>query len=170
MCYGTDREGWCGPYFMSVLPNPQVLDQLWQLAQTLGQTLGLEIVDIAYKTHTRPATLRVDIRHPDHPTGLEDCAQLSRLLDTELETKDWFTGPFILEVSSPGIDRKLTTEREFTVFRGFEVRVTGYGPIQGQKVWEGQLLKRDATTLQITQQGRVVTLALNQIATVQLVG
>jgi ribosome maturation factor RimP len=152
-------------------PAPNLLvEKVTELAQSLGADSGLEVVTVSYKTHSQPPTLRVDIRHPQRPTGIEDCAHLSRLLEAELDLADWAPNAYLLEVSSPGIDRKLTTEREFLVFRGFPVRVTGYGPIEGQKVWEGKLLKRDETTLHLNIQGRVITLPLDQIASVQLTG
>jgi len=145
--------GCAAPIFMSVLPTNQLITLVTEAAQPLAQGLGLEVVEVFYKTHTNPAVLRVDIRHPERATGIDDCSQLSKLLEAHLDTVDWLPTAYTLEVSSPGIDRKLTTEREFHAFRGFPVRVTGYGPLNGQKTWEGTLLKRDEHTLSITLQG-----------------
>ncbi|WP_218079728.1 ribosome maturation factor RimP [Anthocerotibacter panamensis] len=149
-------------------PTAQFLEQITEAAQSLAATLGLEVLAVSYKTHAHPPVLRIDIRHQEHPTGIDDCAQFSRLLESYLDTLEGFEHLYSLEVSSPGIDRKLTTEREFAAFRGFPVRVTGYGPIQGKKVWEGTLLKRDETTVQITLQGRIVSLPWAEVASVQL--
>jgi ribosome maturation factor RimP len=151
---------------MSVLAP--LLENITRLAQQLADTLMLEVVDVTYKTHTQPPTLRIDIRNREQGTGIDDCANLSRLLEPELDATDWFSDPYMLEISSPGIDRTLTTEQEFATFRGFPVQVTGYAPIRGQKIWEGTLMKRDETTLQINLQGRIVTLPLKEIALVQL--
>ncbi len=161
--------GVSAPIFMTISTTSQLIALVTACAQTLADSLGLEVVGVFYKTHTQPPTLRVDIRHREQPTGIDDCGQLSGLLEAQLETVDWFSGPYILEVSSPGIDRKLTTDREFTAFRGFPVRVTGYGLLNGQKIWEGTLLRRDESQLAITVQGRVVTFPLVEIASVQII-
>ncbi len=157
------------PIFMPIQVYGHLIEQVTVLAQSLGEELALDVVQVAYQTHAQMPVLRVDIRHRDHGTGLEDCAQFSRLLEPALDETDWFAVPYTLEVSSPGIDRKLTTERELAAFRGFPVCVTGYGSLRGQKNWEGTLLKRENDTLYISHQGRTVSFAWAEVASVQLI-
>ena len=100
--------------------------------------LQLEVVAIEVQTH-RGRVLRVFIDQvgstADHGTiGIEDCAAASRALDEPLDQSPWteslFKGAaYELEVSSPGADRPLRTERDFSRFAGRRVRVHTYRPL-----------------------------------------
>lgn len=154
-------------HFFCMKPN-EIVEQVSAMAEPIAMQLGLELVTVAYQTHTRPATLRVDIRHPSEPTGLEDCERMSRALEAALDTHDPIPSIYNLEVSSPGTERTLTTDREFIVFRGFEVQIKTFGPVDGQKQWEGRLIERDSDHVHLNIQGRRVALPRAQVAKVQL--
>jgi len=145
-----------------------IVAQVTALAEPVAAELGLELVAVAYQTHTRPATLRVDIRNPAQDTGLDDCERMSRALEPILDAHDPIVEAYTLEVSSPGIDRTLTTDREFIAFRGFEVTVRTYGPVHGKKEWQGRLVERDDENVHLTVQGRRVSLPRTQVASVRL--
>ncbi|MBW4698139.1 MAG: ribosome maturation factor RimP [Aphanocapsa lilacina HA4352-LM1] len=151
--------------------NPRdIVEQVTALAEPVAEQLGLQLVAVAYQTHTKPATLRVDIRHPTEGTGLDDCEKMSRALEALLDTRDdLIIGAYNLEVSSPGVERVLTTDREFVAFRGFAVMVRTFGPVDGKKQWEGRLLERDGENIYLTVAGRRVALPRPQVARVQLV-
>ncbi|MGI8500668.1 MAG: ribosome maturation factor RimP [Hassallia sp.] len=131
---------------------PQIID----LATPVAQELGLEVVGVVFHTNQSPPVLRVDIRNPQQDTGLDDCERMSRALEASLDGSDVIPDAYVLEVSSPGISRQLTTDREYLSFKGFPVIVSTSEPYDGQQEWIGQLIRRDEISVYLNQKGRVV--------------
>jgi ribosome maturation factor RimP len=144
---------------------PQILD----LATPIADSLGLELVAVVFHTNQRPPVLRVDIRNGTQDTGLEDCERMSRALEPALDATEWLTEPYVLEVSSPGIGRQLTSDREFISFKGFPVLVSAESAVDGQQEWTGQLIKRDADAVYLSLKGRAIAIPRTDITRVQLV-
>lgn len=143
---------------------PQVL----QLAAPVAESLGLEVVSAVFHTNQSPPVLRIDVRNLTADTGLEDCERMSHALDPVLDESNLIPDAYVLEVSSPGISRSLSTDREFISFKGFSVVVTTYEPFQGQKSWGGQLIRRDDEAVHLSQKGRAIAIPRNLIMAVQL--
>ena len=70
---------------------------------------------------------------------VEDCAELSRALSAVLDVEDPIGGAYTLEVSSPGVDRPLVRQEDFSRFAGFDARVELDAPIDGQRRFKGKL-------------------------------
>ncbi|MDG2989530.1 ribosome maturation factor RimP [Candidatus Synechococcus calcipolaris G9] len=138
------------------------------LARSLAADLGLELVAIHFHRHHHPPTLRVDVRHPTLDTGLEDCEQMSRNLETCLDEQDLIPGNYVLEVSSPGLSDVLQSDLDFTVFRGFPILITTAEPFRGKTAWEGTLIRRDEDAVYLNQKGRTITIARSLVTQVQL--
>ena len=151
------------------MPHP-IIPSLFDLATPIAASLGLEIVDIIFQTNTRPPVLRIDIRHPQQDTSLEDCEKMSRALDIALDDASLLPTAYVLEVSSPGIARQLTSERDFLAFKGFGVVVTTQEPFEGQRQWQGRLQGKDDHHLTLNLKGRGIKIPLTLVATVQLDG
>ncbi|GBF81010.1 ribosome maturation factor RimP [Aphanothece sacrum] len=145
-----------------------LIPKIIELATPIAQNLGLEVVDVIFHTNKRPPVLRVDIRNPLGDTSLDDCEQISRELELTLDEAQILEGAYVLEISSPGISRQLTSDREFMTFKGFPVLITTYAPYLEQKEWRGQLLRRDEDTVYINQKGRAIAIKRELIAKVQL--
>lgn len=143
---------------------PQIID----LAAPVADSLGLEVVGAVFHTNQNPPVLRVDIRNLQQDTGLDDCERMSRALESTLDATDLIPDAYVLEVSSPGISRLLTTDREFISFKGFSVIITTSEPFEGQKIWSGQLIRRDETTVYLSQKGRAIAIPRELITRVQL--
>jgi ribosome maturation factor RimP len=143
---------------------PQIID----LATPVAEELELEIVGVVFHTNQRPPVLRVDIRNPQQDTGLDDCERMSRALEATLDAAEVIPDTYVLEVSSPGISRQLTTDREFISFKGFPVIVSTSPPYEGQQEWTGQLIRRDETSVYLNQKGRAIAIPLTQVTKVQL--
>ena len=143
---------------------PQIID----LATPLAEKLNLEVVDVVFQTNKNPTVLRIDVRNTLQDTGLEDCEQMSKALDAQLETRDLIPGSYILEVSSPGITRNLTTDREFITFKGFSVIVKTFAPYKNQKLWKGKLQGRDENNVYLNQKGKIITIPQDLVAKVQI--
>lgn len=143
---------------------PHVID----LASPVAEKLGLEVVGAIFHTNQSPPVLRVDIRNREDNTGLDDCEQMSRALEAALDEANLIPESYVLEISSPGIDRLLTTDREFISFKGFAVTVTTSAPVDGHTIWTGQLVRRDDDHLYLSQKGRAIALPRALVSKVQL--
>jgi ribosome maturation factor RimP len=88
-------------------------------------------------------TLQVMAERPDGTMNVDDCASLSRALSEVLEAADPIADEFVLEVSSPGIDRPLTIESDFARFAGHDARVEMTEAVNGRKRFRGVLIGLD---------------------------
>jgi ribosome maturation factor RimP len=145
-----------------------LIPQLIELATPVAENLGLEVVGAVFHTDRRPPVLRVDIRNCSGDTGLDDCERMSRALEETLDSMDIIPDTYVLEISSPGISRELTTDREFISFKGFAVIVRTSEPYEGHKEWRGQLIRRDETGVYLNQKGRAIAIPRQLVTRVQL--
>jgi len=143
---------------------PQIID----LATPIANRLGLSVVGAIFHTNHNPPVLRVDIRNPEGETSLEDCERMSRALEVSLDAAELLPDAYILEISSPGVSRFLSTDREFLSFKGFTVIIRTYEPYQGHKEWIGQLIRRDETSIYLNQKGRKMAIPRELVTQVQL--
>ncbi|MDJ0845506.1 ribosome maturation factor RimP [Crocosphaera sp.] len=143
---------------------PEIMD----LAAPIVQKMGLEIVDVVFQTNQRPPVLRIDIRNPVSDTSLNDCEQVSRALETVLDEAAVMPGAYVLEISSPGISRNLSSERDFIAFKGFTVNVITDPPYKDKKEWQGRLQGRDQEAVYLNQKGRAIAIPCSVITQVQL--
>ena len=99
---------------------------------------GLELVDVELKGGPNRCILRIYI---DKPTGVthQDCEVISDQVGSLIETEDLIVGSYILEVSSPGLTRKLTKESDYQRYVGRLVRIQTRDPLQGKKNFRGTL-------------------------------
>jgi ribosome maturation factor RimP len=101
----------------------QTLNTLRELATQAASPLGLEVLSVKIGQQGKYRTFEVCIFDRTEPVGLTQCEKVSRTLDTLLEAEDVFSGPYLIEVVSPGTDRELKNARDFEVFAGKSVRV-----------------------------------------------
>jgi ribosome maturation factor RimP len=94
---------------------------------------------------------------------------MSHALEAVLDETEIIGDAYVLEVSSPGLSRSLTTDREFVTFKGFPVSISTTEPHNGQQEWSGQLIKRDDAAVHINRKGRAIVIPRPLITTVQLV-
>jgi ribosome maturation factor RimP len=104
----------------SGLPSPEQVTEL--LADEFA-ALGYEIDDVVVDSHTRPARIRI-VADGDTPLDLDVVSELSRCASALLDSLDTGQAPYVLEVSSPGVDRPLTVEKHFRRARGRRIEVS----------------------------------------------
>jgi len=123
-------------------------EKVRQIAERVAASSGLEVVDIELHGMGKHRMLRVFIDRPgaaptpQHPEGVthEDCARFSREFGTIIDVEDAVPGgSYVLEVSSPGLDRKLTKASDFERFRGHRVKLMTRDPVDGNRHFEGKL-------------------------------
>src|SRR6266851_8732223 len=115
------------------------LDQIHAIAERVAASSGLEIVELEMRGGGKARMLRIFIDKPGGVTH-EDCANLSREVSTILDVEDAVPGgSYVLEVSSPGLDRKLVRPGDFERFQGSRIKLTTKEPVNGNRHFEGRL-------------------------------
>ena len=129
------------------------LDKVRQIAERVAGSNGLEVVEVELCGAGKHRMLRVFIDRPgavpaadrpyeDRPDGVthEDCSKFSREFGTIVDVEDAVPGgAYVLEVSSPGLDRKLTKAADFERFRGQRVKLMTREPVNNNRHFEGKL-------------------------------
>jgi ribosome maturation factor RimP len=121
------------------------VDRVREIAARVAASRGLEIVEVEFMGGGNARMLRVFLDKPaagvDPLAGVthEDCANFSREFGTILDVEDAMPGSYTLEVSSPGLDRRLTKAADFTRFTGSRVKLTTRQPVGDNRHFEGRL-------------------------------
>lgn len=107
------------------------LEPVTQLAEQICSPLGLSVVAIRIAQQGKNRSLEVTIFRRGGRVSLQDCEEVSRQLDKLLDESDppAVAGSYLLEVQSPGLDRKLATKREYDIFVGEEIEVKTRKPL-----------------------------------------
>jgi len=115
------------------------LDQVHAITERVAASLGVEVVELELRGGGKARMLRIFIDKPNGVTH-EDCANLSREVSTILDVEDAVPGgSYVLEVSSPGLDRKLVRPEDFERFQGSLIKLTTKEPVNGNRHFEGRL-------------------------------
>lgn len=123
--------------------------ELERLIEPIATALGYGLVRVRLTGAHVPA-LQVMAERTDGTMDIEDCAKLSRAISAAFEEKDPIDTEYVLEVSSPGIDRPLTRRRDFETYAGHELKIELKQPIEGRKRIRGVLkgLKGDEVVVE----------------------
>ncbi|MCW8809216.1 MAG: ribosome maturation factor RimP [Rhodanobacter sp.] len=125
--------------------------------------LGLECVGVEFTPSHGQSTLRVYVDLLDkgdgdaaerREVGIEDCESASRELSALLDVEDPVPGHYVLEVSSPGLDRPLFTAEQFAKVNGQEVKVLLKAPIEGRRRLRGKLISVEGGRVTLEAEGR----------------
>ncbi len=100
--------------------------------------LGFELVRLRLMGGRR-AVLQIMAERPDGGIEVDDCARISRAVSAVLDVEDPISGEYVLEVSSPGIDRPLTRVKDFERWSGYEAKLETAEPIDGRRRFKGVL-------------------------------
>ncbi len=121
------------------------VERVREIAERVAVSSGLEVVEIEFLGGGKARMLRVFLDKAsagtDPLTGVthEDCANFSREFGTILDVEDVMPGSYTLEVSSPGLDRKLIKAADFTRFTGSRLKLTTRQPVEKNRHFEGRL-------------------------------
>jgi len=113
-------------------------DRVRQLVRQVIESQGYEVVELEFKGAGKSSILRIFI---DKPDGIShhDCELVSEQVGTVLDVEDLIPSSYTLEVSSPGLDRKLVKESDYTRFEGKLARIQTRISLNQQKVFRGRL-------------------------------
>jgi len=144
------------------------LERIRDAAERAARTAGVEVVDVEWKIG-KQRFLRVYI---DKPGGIShrDCEAVSEQLGVLLDVEDLVPGPrYILEISSPGLDRKLTKAPDFERFAGRLARISTAEPVENSTFFEGRLAGYSNGLVKLDVKGRIIELPLAGIRKANLV-
>ncbi len=130
--------------------------------------LGYELSDLELKLGGRDGVVRVFIDKPEG-VDLTDCEIVSKQLSAVLDVEDPLPGHYTLEVSSPGLDRKLTKPAHFQRFLGETVRVKLRFPLDGRRNFRGTLRAADEEKIDVEVDGETYRLDIAAIESARLI-
>ena len=115
------------------------LEKIQEIAERVAQSGGLEVVEVELRGGGKARILRIFIDKPGGVTH-DDCSNFSREAGTIFDIEDAVPGgQYLLEVSSPGLDRKLSKASDFERFTGSLVKLMTRDPLNGNRHFEGRL-------------------------------
>lgn len=139
------------------------------LAEQAAASMGMEIVLVEIKGGGNRSIVRTFI---DQPGGisLSDCERFSKRFSVLLDVEDWIPFSYVLEVSSPGLDRPLVKEGDFRRFAGRNVKVRTRVPAAGQRNFRGRILSvTDGRLMLELAEGKNIEIVLTDIEKANLV-
>ena len=142
-------------------------DRLIELLEAPIRALGYELVDVEVRTGGQ-GLLRIYIDQ-EEGINLDDCESVSRQLSALLDVEDPIRGRYVLEVSSPGLDRPLRTPEHFQRYCDHVVRVKLNQSLDGQRNFKGRLLGVEDRDIVVEVDKQIFRLALSERASAQLV-
>jgi ribosome maturation factor RimP len=142
-------------------------EQLFALLEPAVAALGYELTDLDAHTGRR-GLLRLYIGRKDGITTLEDCERVSEQVGALLDVEDPLPGSYVLEVSSPGLDRRLRTLEHFERFNGEAVKIELKDARDGRRRLSGRLAGVEAGEVLVNVDGEIWRLALRDIAVARL--
>ena len=137
----------------------QLIDRIRAIAERVAGSHGLEIYDVQFRRESQGWMLRIFLDVPDTDEApaaadasvtVDDCANVSRDVSAILDVEETIDHHFILEVSSPGLDRPLRHERDYRRFAGRLAKIVVAEAVDNQKHFAGRLqgLERDAVIIE----------------------
>lgn len=143
-------------------------DELRKLLEPTIERQGYELADLEASFRGKGGVLRIFIDHPDG-ISLDDCEKTSRAVSALLDVEEPLPGQYNLEVSSPGLDRKLTKIEHFQRFTGETLKVALRFPLEGRKRFRGTLVSVDDKNIVVEVDGESHSLPMATIDTARLV-
>ena len=141
-----------------------IVDRVVEIAERVGQSEGIEIVEVRLLGGGNRRVLRIVIDKPDGVTHA-DCEFVTQQVGTILDVEDVIPGgSYTFEVSSPGVERPLVKPSDYQRFVGKKARVRLREPVENRRSWEGTLagLSGDIVTLEPAP-GTSIRFALHQV-------
>jgi len=146
----------------------QIHKQVEEVAESLVVSEGMELVDLEYRREGPRWMLRLFIDKEGGVT-VDDCARISRELGDLLDVKDIIPQAYILEVSSPGLNRRIRKKEDFSRFAGQKIQLWLASPKDGRRKIVGDLVGVEGEEVVVTAPEGRISVALTDIAKANLI-
>ena len=153
---------------MSEEAREQIKGEVEELAEALLLGEGMELVDLEYRGQGSRWLLRLFIDKEGGVT-VDDCANISRQLGDLLDVKDIIPQAYVLEVSSPGLNRPLRKKEDFSRFAGQQVQIRLTSPLAGRKKIAGSLVGVENEAVIVETSGGRYSVSLKDIDKANLI-
>ena len=147
--------------------SKEIVERVKAIAGPILLNEDLELVEIQYRREARGWVLRLYIDKEGGVT-LADCTRISQEVGRSLDIEDVILAPYTLEVSSPGLTRSLTDEKDFVRYCNHLIKVKTFDPIENRRQFKGRLLKVSEKQIQIETEGKIFQIALSNVAKAHL--
>lgn len=144
-------------------------DSLTKLADELLPELNLELVDLEIEQSRGRRVLRFFVDHPEGGVTVDECASASRKIALALDELEPENVPFILEVSSPGLDRRMARPRDFARFCGRRLQLRLRDAVEGRRNFQGVLKDAGEKAFTIETDGGDLVFGYDDVARANLV-
>lgn len=145
----------------------KVAEQVYALVNPIAERFGLEVLEVLYEKKYDGMNLTIVI-DKDGGVSIDDCERLHRAIDEPLDELDPIDCSYTLNVSSPGLDRPLKTERDYKRNFNKKISVKLYKPLDGKKNYDGVLIGYDEDTFTIElSSGKTVLLNKKDAAKIE---
>ncbi|NUN14939.1 MAG: ribosome maturation factor RimP [Myxococcales bacterium] len=140
-----------------------------ELLEPVLQTQNFELVDIECKQGKRMILrIFIDRLNGDRAISIDDCAEVSRVVGPILDVEDVILSSYVLEVSSPGVERPLVKPEHFQRFAGRRVKIVTHGLVSGRSVWHGVLASASSDKCTLVAEHGTVDIPYQSIARANL--
>ncbi|MBX0311978.1 MAG: ribosome maturation factor RimP [Sulfurihydrogenibium sp.] len=139
----------------------KVEEKVKELLLPILEERDFKLVDIEFIPSKRPI-LRIYIYNPEG-TSIDDCEWVSKRIGALLDVEDLIDKAYILEVSSPGLDRKFKNIEEYDIFKGRDVVIKTKEPINEKKVFKGTLLGLENEKVKIKENEETIEIPLENV-------
>jgi len=137
--------------------------ELKELIGNFLQDQGLDLVDLIYRYEGRDLFLKILVDKPEGGINLDECAYLNQTIGALLDEKNILQNRYMLEVSSPGLDRPLRTKNEFSRCLNKQVRVFLNTAVGGRIEWEGSVKSVDDEGVYLDIDDGIIKIELSKI-------
>jgi ribosome maturation factor RimP len=148
------------------------MDRRQSLEDLIAPTLdgmGYELVRVVVSGSHRPTLQVMAERRDGAAMTVDDCETISRALSAKLDVEDPIASSYVLEVSSPGIDRPLVRPKDYQRFAGHLAKIETQQPLAGRRRFTGKILEADAARVRVAVEDGEVDIPLADIARAKLV-
>lgn len=150
-----------------MINDEDIVVKVREIVEPIVNSEGMELVDLEYRRERGGRVLRVIIDGEGGVT-LDDCTSISREVDRNLDVEGIPSGPYTLEVSSPGLNRPLKTEADFHRFINRLIKVKTTAPNGDKKTLRGRLLSCHGGVVEIEAKNSVMQVPLDHIVKANL--
>jgi len=130
----------------------EVVERVKELISSYLEENNIELVDVTYKREQGGMTLRLLVDTPEGIT-IAECEALNNYLSERLDKENVIEEHYLLEVSSPGLDRPIATDRDFACSMGKVLDITTYEPVDAKRTHAGRLIGMDKDNIVVESKG-----------------
>jgi len=147
----------------------EIIEKVRLLASNILQDKGIELIEIVYRREGQGMVLRLIVDKKDGVT-IDECGAINEQLGETLGKENIFMDNYILEVASPGLDRRLKSRKDFEWVQGKLVRVGTYGPVEDKREHLGTVVScdDDSVTIELKDGKRARKIPLGMISAARL--